>query len=211
MNDRYLKEMNSHIAQTATAVSQREGCVQRKECQLVGLRTSGCVPHVTKRDLQLRRNRRSTDNVTVSMTFFQAVNVSGDNFTSNDDIMMQESAQKALSNLQNLTTSVASHVEDGSYLISAGGNLYNAEYEEEIQDIICAEGQISQDNNTLCLPCAAGTFKTETYCLPCEEGFYQPEEGQTSCQSCPEGKVSPVEGAVSVEECELEDVSEPED
>lgn len=85
MGNPYLKEVNSHIAQTATAVSQRERCVQRKECQLVGLRTSGCVPHVTRRHLELRRNKRSTDNVTVSMTFFQAVNVSGDNFTSNDD------------------------------------------------------------------------------------------------------------------------------
>lgn len=118
-------------------------------------------------------------------------------------------AEKAILNLRNLSMNLANRVQDGSYLISAGGHLYDAVYEDTIESISCADGDVPHKSQVMCLPCAAGTFKSQNDCVPCGEGFFQPEQGQTSCLPCPEGTVSPVLGAVSVEECEPESSSDP--
>ncbi|KAJ8028097.1 Fibropellin-1 [Holothuria leucospilota] len=208
MGEPYVREAKDHIKQTAIVVSQREGCIRTNECQLIEIRTSGCDPKISKRDITMREEG-STSNVTVSVTYFQSVNIPEEDYASNDDIMAQMNAEKAILNLRNLTMNLANRVQDGSYLISAGGNLYDAVYEDTIESISCADGDVPHKSQVMCLPCAAGTFKSQNDCVPCGEGFFQPEQGQTSCLPCPEGTVSPVLGAVSVEECEPESASDP--
>lgn len=65
-------------------------------------------------------------------------------------VMTQKSAQEAAYNLRNLATNIVNHIEDGSFLISAGGQLYDAEYEDGIGSVVCAKGQIHRENEAMC-------------------------------------------------------------
>lgn len=61
--------------------------------------------------------------------------------------------EKAILNLRNLTMNLANRVQDGLYLISAGGHLYDAVYDDTIESISCANGEVRHKSQVMCCKC----------------------------------------------------------
>ncbi|KAI8516910.1 hypothetical protein Bbelb_054910 [Branchiostoma belcheri] len=74
---------------------------------------------------------------------------------------------------------------------------------DEREDI-CPAGTASNDNRTMCVPCAAGEFSSApgaASCQKCPAGKYSTGGGSTSCLDCPAGKYSDVVGPTGCKVC----------
>ncbi|KAI8493784.1 hypothetical protein Bbelb_281310 [Branchiostoma belcheri] len=74
---------------------------------------------------------------------------------------------------------------------------------DEREDI-CPAGTASNDNRTMCVPCAAGEFSSSpgaASCQKCPAGKYSTGGGSTSCLDCPAGKYSDIVGSTGCKVC----------
>ncbi|XP_019614331.1 PREDICTED: uncharacterized protein LOC109462237 [Branchiostoma belcheri] len=74
---------------------------------------------------------------------------------------------------------------------------------DEREDI-CPAGTASNDNRTMCVPCAAGEFSNSSgaaSCQKCPAGKYSSRAGSNSCEDCPVGTYSSRAGSKSCEDC----------
>ncbi|KAI8516907.1 hypothetical protein Bbelb_054880 [Branchiostoma belcheri] len=74
---------------------------------------------------------------------------------------------------------------------------------DEREDI-CPAGTASNDNRTMCVPCAAGDFSSapgEASCQKCPAGKYSTGGGSSSCLDCPAGKYSEAVGSTGCKVC----------
>ncbi|XP_078696167.1 uncharacterized protein LOC144924633 isoform X2 [Branchiostoma floridae x Branchiostoma belcheri] len=72
------------------------------------------------------------------------------------------------------------------------------------QEDICPAGKVSNDNRTMCVPCAAGEFSSAPgaeACQKCPAGKYSTGGGSTSCLDCPAGKYSEAVGSTGCKVC----------
>ncbi|XP_078695699.1 uncharacterized protein LOC144924446 [Branchiostoma floridae x Branchiostoma belcheri] len=74
---------------------------------------------------------------------------------------------------------------------------------DEREDI-CPAGTASNDNRTMCVPCAAGEFSSApgaASCQKCPAGKYSTGGGSSSCLDCPAGKYSEAVGSTGCKVC----------
>ncbi|XP_035696659.1 uncharacterized protein LOC118430059 [Branchiostoma floridae] len=72
------------------------------------------------------------------------------------------------------------------------------------REIICPAGTASNDNRTMCEPCAAGEFSSSpgaTFCQKCPTGKYSIGGGSMRCYPCPAGKYSSEAGSTGCTVC----------
>ncbi|XP_078696172.1 uncharacterized protein LOC144924635 isoform X2 [Branchiostoma floridae x Branchiostoma belcheri] len=74
----------------------------------------------------------------------------------------------------------------------------------KLREEICPAGTASNDNRTMCVPCAAGEFSSApgaASCQKCPAGKYSTCGGSTSCLDCPTGKYSEAVGSTGCKIC----------
>ncbi|XP_019617061.1 PREDICTED: uncharacterized protein LOC109464494 [Branchiostoma belcheri] len=72
------------------------------------------------------------------------------------------------------------------------------------QEDICPAGTASNDNRTMCVPCAAGEFSNSSAaesCQMCPAGKYSTGGGSTTCLDCPAGKYGETVGSTGCKVC----------
>ncbi|KAI8493789.1 hypothetical protein Bbelb_281360 [Branchiostoma belcheri] len=76
---------------------------------------------------------------------------------------------------------------------------------DEREDI-CPAGTASNENSTMCVPCAAGQFSSApgaASCQKCPAGKYSTGGGSKSCSDCPAGKYSSAAGSTGCTICPI--------
>lgn len=78
-------EVNNKIGVVAAATSHQVGCVGSGLCTLAAVSTAGCLRGGLETNVALRRKRSAEAGVTVTMTFYQSINVTEESVETSDD------------------------------------------------------------------------------------------------------------------------------